>query len=405
MGQFYCSKCRAHHNFDETLGCDHLKYVLEPKSLAKCLDFVSSASVYAYITQNTDQYLRDIQVFDVLGDKFSRSGIFDSPDAATRWMTEHSESMNHLLRRLQGDGAGEVDVLRQINGSIRGLLYETEFPTDASGHVASNTPGIDLQVVNRLSGEVVEKIQVKSNWTSDVSGLRSTVREFMNSAHYSPETTLAGPRELIDEAQRMGIPNRTLVMADSEANRASGERLIENIRNGDAAVSGSISFQGAVTRVGEGAVIGAAVTVGISAITNYIEFRQGEISGREAFHRIGVDSSRGALIGAALGGISLVFPPGLIGLGIGIVVGSQIRKIVDIAYGRGAYKQILQDLGASTASVSLTADGIGALDSSIGIMQLAQESSARDLTAFAQKSLHTDERIAHLEQLMKEREP
>ncbi len=52
-------------------------------------------------------------------------------------------------------------------------------------------------------------------------------------------------------------------------------------------------------------------------------------------------------MGGSLAGLSLLFPPGIIGIGIGIAVGTGLRKIIDIAYGEGEYENILNDMYAT----------------------------------------------------------
>ncbi|MBX3245805.1 MAG: hypothetical protein KF901_01340 [Myxococcales bacterium] len=397
---YRCGRCGESHSLSDEVGRRHLAYALSAKEFGGFLDFASTAGAHAYITENTQQYVRDVQVFEVLGDKFSRSGIFAGREAASNWLTErvavNADNVDQILRRLQGDGAGEVDALRQINGSLRGLVHRAEFITDASGHVPANTAGVDLQVVNRFTGEVVERIQVKSNWSSDPTTLRQTLSKFLSGPGYDESVTLAGPKELIEQAREMGIPNRLVVVSDVDGNRISGERLRTLVEEGGKAVDGRITLAGVAERAGQGAIVGAAVAATIAGISTYIAYRRGEISGTEAFRRVGVEASKGAVIGGALGGVSVLFPPGAIGIGIGIVVGAQLRRVVDIAYGKGAYLDIVRSMGAVEASLASTATGIAVIQDSTRIARHAQRATVESMLDFAETSIETDDMLERL---------
>lgn len=402
MRSYRCAECQIEHALESDIGRRHLGKVLTREQFGRGVDFISSAASYGYITENSQQYLRDTQVFDVLGEKFSRSGMFQSTESAQDWLNErmavNASNMDQVLRRLQGDGAGEVDALRQVNGSLRGLIHEAKFPTGPTGSIPSNQAGFDLEIVNRFTGDVVERVQVKSNWSTNPEVLKETVRDFLSNGAYTTDMTLAGPQELIDVARDMEVPNKLVVVGDVEGNRLSGERLMGLVESGDAATQGALSFQGVAERVGEGAVIGAAVAVTLSAIGNFIAYRQGRISGAEAFKEIAVDASRGAVVGGAMGGLSLLFPPGAVGVGIGIVVGMQLRRIVDIAYGKGAYLDLVRTMGAVEASVRTTADGVAVIERSISWAGEAQRMAEDELVAFAETARETD---AMLEKLRK----
>jgi hypothetical protein len=397
---YQCSRCGVRHSLATDLGKRHLSLALSAQELGSFLDFAATAGAHAYITTNTQQYVRDVQVFEVLGDKFSRSGIFSGREAAANWLNDrvavNADNVDQLLRRLQGDGAGEVDALRQINGSLRGLIHRAEFITDASGHIPSNTAGVDLHVINRFTGEVVEKIQVKSNWSSDPATLRQTITKFLSGPNYDPSVTLAGPKELIDQAREMGVPNRLVVVSDVEGNRLSGERLRTMIEEGGKAVDGRITFAGVAERVGKGAIVGAAISATIAALGAYLAYRRGEISGEDAFRQVGLEASRGAIIGGALSGVSVLFPPGVVGIGIGIVVGAQIRRVIDIAYGKGAYLDLVQSMGAVEASLSATASGVAVVQEATRTTKRTQRATVEAMLSFAETSNETDNMLQRL---------
>jgi len=312
----------------------------------KFFDFSSNALAYGYITHNCQQYLRDLEVAKLLDKKFLPSGLFNNAESAKNWIFNRLEvnpdNFDSIFRRLQGEGAGEVDFVRKINGSLKGILYKAEYATNQSGNVANNVPGIDVIVKNRITGQVVNKYQIKSNWTQNTKTLNKTISDFLQNETYDKNTILVGPKELIHEAKKTNIPNRTIKLNTTQANKESAERLMKKTAEGD--LESGISFGGATKRIAKGAGVAVAISVGISSLNNYLSYRNGEISISEAFDNVAKDGTKAAIVGGTLAGLSLIFPPGIIGLGIGIAVGITLQSVVDLAFGDGTYKKIVSEM-------------------------------------------------------------
>jgi hypothetical protein len=405
MKGYFCPKCRVNHELTSRIGAKHLSCVLTKEDFGKALDFTATAGSYAYITDNSQQYLRDVQVFELLGDKFSKAGHFSGSESVKTWVKQrlsvNPENNDMFYRFFQGHGAGEVDALRHMNGRLSSLLYRAEFPRNAIGNINPSTPGYDFHLVNRFTGEVVEQVQVKANWSSDPAAWKATIEKMLANKEYSPEHTLALPQEVADMAREMGVENKIVVVGDVDGNRISAERLTEMAKRGEIATEGAITIQGIAQQVGQGAVVGAAVYCGISAISNYIAYRRGDMSGKQVFKRIGVDASKGAIIGGAMGGLSLVFPPGAIGIGIGVLIGMQVRRIVDIAYGKGGYENVLRAMGAVEASIQVSSAGIAAISQSTSFARMSQKATVEDVRAFTSISQDTDSMLKRLDEFEK----
>ena len=88
MKNYKCNKCGQLHDINSAEGIKHLSYNLSREDVQKLVEFTGTAGSYAYITNNSQQYMRDVQVFEVLKDKFSHRGMFDSPEAAQSWVHE-----------------------------------------------------------------------------------------------------------------------------------------------------------------------------------------------------------------------------------------------------------------------------------------------------------------------------
>jgi hypothetical protein len=79
-----------------------------------------------------------------------------------------------------------------------------------------------------------------------------------------------------------------------------------------------------------------------------------------AFKNIAVDSARGFVTGAALKGVSMLLSPGLIGLGMGLIISIPLKKLIDASFGKGDYEVLLkqmqvdQSLAAASANFAIT---------------------------------------------------
>lgn len=335
---------------DKNVNEDLLKS-FDSSDMMKFLDFSANAAAYGYITSNAQDYVRNIEVAKLLKQKFD---MFASVKDAQNWINQrmivNPDNFDQVFRRLQGDGAGEVDFVRYINGSLKGLLYKAEYATDATGNVTNNIPAIDVIIRNRWSGEIVQQIQVKSNWSLDPKTLGKTIDRFLNNKNYDPDIVLVGPQELIDEAAKRGIPNPLKVFKSSEENLNSAMKLKEDLEVGN--FTNTVFSINTINELGKGALIGGAVSLGVSSIQNYLALKNGDIDIDVAFSNIAKDSARGVVVGVALKGVALLSPPGLVGIGIGIIVGSGLKKIIDAALGKGDFEELVRDMRIDQSIIS-----------------------------------------------------
>jgi len=102
-------------------------------------------------------------------------------------------------------------------------------------------------------------------------------------------------------------------------------------------------------KTANGAVIGAAVSLTISGLTNYISYKKGEITRKQAFINIGEDSAKGAIMGGEMSAVSIFLPAGAVGfisgLAIGVYLNATLTNILDEIFGKGAHHEILAASG------------------------------------------------------------
>lgn len=352
--------------FDKALSKDEISYLkkhISKKDLKEFFDIASVAGALEIITQGipgvyegTHHFVRDIEIAQLLQKKFPNMP-YDSAEGLKSWLTDRlsgsSQAKANALSRLQGDGAGEVDFVREMQGRLRNLFYKIDFARDERGNIISNYPGIDVVEVNRYTGEVINEFQIKTLRTED--NIKNVLKEFTENAHYNENITLVGPKELIEEAKKQGLPNPVKVMGSVEQNAKSVDALKDKIQSGQMATE--LTTKEVVGKIAGGTVIGAAISIGISSLFNFIAYKKGEISSEEMLSRVGKDGAKGAITGGALAGLSLFVPGGIIGIGVGFVVGSVLRRALDDAFGDGIFAEVLDLTNSVQVNIKLLHDG------------------------------------------------
>ena len=415
----YCEKCRDFHEENEL--CQKYKDQLRqhPEWLGESANFAAVAAQYHLITsqtldgvsqavnkiagtnlayEGTHQAARDIHVFAKLNsDSFRNSGQFSNAQTAKETLANASDGFERYLRgRLNGTGQ-EIDWLEWRSGKLDNLLYKYQLPD-------GNTVGYDGIKVNRFTGKTVERITIKA--AEGPSGLHTNavdIAEALEKGTLNPNDSVYGIDGLGEEihkvldkriqlAQEQG--NTDLVkklqeakknlkikeMGSTDAVKDSTKRLTKKLQDGKANTQVTGSELGA--KIAQGAVIGAAVALTISSITNYIKYKNGELSEDEAFREIGEDTVKGLITGGSMAGITLFLPGGPIGFIAGMAIGMYINtvctNVLDEVFGKGSYEQILHSYGYIAGTAKNMADILCKYQSQIRRMDRnIQQMSAR----------------------------
>jgi hypothetical protein len=374
--------CKATHDSREL--CPFIKVQLKknPELLSEATNFANVAGQYHLVTsqsldsvaqkvneiigsnlriEGTQQFVRDIQVFNRLNtEAYKNIGVFRSPEAAKVYLENATKGqLNGLKAKIVGS-AQEVDWLREKQGELRSIV-------ERSSLFNNNAPGVDGEIINRFTDEKITRVTIKS--ASTIRGIKTGsdgIIKALEKGTLKPDDTAyvtkgMKSRLLNDLEQR--IQNAKLegndVLADTLTKAKENLKIIENesiekvadgkdrilnkIKDGNA--NTSITASDALNKAAKGAIIGAAIGLTISGITNYIRYRNGEIAREEAFINIGQEGTKSALIGGAMGTITLFLPAGIIGFvagfAIGIYLNASLVNTLDEVFGKGAYYEIL----------------------------------------------------------------
>ena len=400
MGIHYCEQCRDFHEENDL--CPKYKEQLKqhPEWLGEAASFANVAAQYQLVTsqaldgvastinkiagtnlayEGTRQAAHDIMTFRQLDvDPFSKMGAFRTPDAAKAYVDAVGKSKS-LMAKLGGT-SHEVDVLMRRKGEISALWSKTEL----LGENTHNAPGIDgVTKVFKVFGGKETGFSVKSTQYNITPGhsTMSSVFHSIERGDFKPgqvlegtegyrkaffdrlETEIAKATQSGDLAkvEQLNQFRNTKVIETGTAKsvRTDAERLYQKASNGKANTTVTGSELG--SKMAQGAVIGAVVALTISSITNYIKYKNGEITEDEAFRDIGEDTVKGLITGGAMAGISLVFLPGgpigfVAGMAIGMYINAVCTNVLDEVFGKGAYEQILHSCGYITGTAKNVED-------------------------------------------------
>lgn len=392
----YCPKCRKMH--EETELCPNIALQIRehPEWLGEAVNFATIAGEYELITTNvldsvaqkvnpviganlhfegTHQISRDVQVFRRLNEEaFVRAGYFASPEAAQQYLENAKPGqLTGLIAKINGSGH-EVDWAREQAGKLSSVIERSEL-------LNKNAVGVDGVVCNRFTGKEITRVTIKA--TQSKSGLNTNVQQIIKaikSDRLAPNETVYGvegireklaqklakeieyARACGDEqlAQKLTQAQNNIKVIESgspETVAQNRDRILEKIRDGKA--NTSITSEQFATKAVQGAVIGAAIELTISGITTYVRYKNGEITKEEAYREIGESTTKGALVGGALSGITLFIPTGVVGfvggMAIGVYVSAATKNLLDEIFGKGFYEQVLHTsgyvYGTSTALV------------------------------------------------------
>lgn len=363
--KWYCEKCKKLHDDNEL--CPVMKKQLKehPEWLSEIANFTIVAGENALITgqsldnvaqvvnkiagtsfsyEGTQQFARDIQVFRRLNtEAFPKSGVFSSPQNAQAYFraaVDNPGIMQNLESQITGYSQ-EVDWLISKQSKISSL-YKKSILLD------NNAPGIDGVTYNRFTGKKISETTIKASKKpiTKNSEVLKAVQKAIDKGTASDETVICGPKGMKAAAKKMGLKNPVEELNSSKSIAKSNERIMNKIADGKA-VTG-VTVKEAAKQMGQGAIIGAAVSFSISGITNYIRYKNGEIDINEAFINTSEDTITAALVGAAVSGITMYIAPpyGFIaGLVIGFYLTPLCTNILDEIFGKGAFGAILNASG------------------------------------------------------------
>lgn len=367
---WYCTKCKKTHRDNEL--CPLIKKQLKehPNWLKDSADFTIVAGEYALVTsqtldqvaqqinrlsgtkltyEGTHQFARDIQVFKRLNEEpFSRSGVFSTPENAKTYfenVLKISKDKPRALSSFESKLTGysqETDWLRMTHGKLSSLL-------EKSSLLNNNAPGVDGITINRFTGKEISRTTIKASkntFTPNSTGIKD-VQKAIEKGYATENDIIFGPVGIKKAAEEAGLKNPVIEKNTVEQIRASNQRLERKIMNEQA--TNAVTSSQLTSKMLQGSIVGAAIGLTVSSLTNFVRYKNGELLRDEAFREISEDTVKGAITGNTLTAVTIFIPGGAIGFVAGVAIGLYIDKvcsnILDEIYGKGAYGAILDSSG------------------------------------------------------------
>ena len=360
---------------------------------------VGEYSAYSYAINNTQEYVASVNTFDVIQSKFHKK--INSAEKIKNWVQARKDDEELLRCFLVGHSGGEVKAANTINGSLKGLLYKADFERTEDGIISNNSP-YDLLIKNRFTEETVQRVQVKSYWSEDtVAGNTRELKKYLSKIpnEHHDSLLVAGPEEYIKSVNEQDIPVNTIEVGNLSDNKELYNNLKESVENSDPALMGELTLDGVGETMIEGGLTCGAVSLGINSIMLGLNFLNGDISASFFKEKIMTESSISLTSGTLLSGASIMFPPGMLGLGIGIALSVPLRRLVKSAYGEGAYKQILMGSYYNKHTVETTINGVKIVYQSNSIRRKRNNNTAQNLRDFSESSRDVDQTLNRIDDL------
>lgn len=301
--------------------------------------------------KETKEFLESLAVLGA-GAKIFRDGVeYTDRVAFWQWIKDSHPGMDL--------GSAEAIKKVAISGDLKTVIQGKVYEWDWFNHYRNNplnigkvvnlsegkTAPIDAVIKNPFTGQEVS-VQLKAPTTaSSISNALTEIKE-------KPADLYIGPKEMTDKAREMGVPYEEF--QNGENIKQSLNKRIEEAKSGEA-VPG-LDLNGVMSQIGEGALIGAVVYAGVSALSHFRAYKRGEISGKEYAKLVGKNSVKGTIMGGGLAFINIPVQLSATAIGVGmpvtipvmIVCAYGLRKIIEPIFKEGRYAEIVKNMSYST---------------------------------------------------------
>ncbi len=321
---------------DKTMNIDKIK----PEEFKDFIEKVAGVGGSKLIFNQGYKYVDNVEYWKWMKNSYPK--VFN--EGLSNWLNRHPTYGEKLI---QGKGA-EWDFIRMFNNNSQNQGFHIPFDKWKTAKLSKNVTGKADAYIRHLASGSETPVQVKTATTDN--SINSVLRTLEDKY---PGHKIVANEKLAIEARKAGIANPIDHISDKQLAKATQER-VSMAKSGT--VSAGYTIPGVLKEVGYGVVIGAVVQATVSTFTNYKRWKNGEITGDEFWKEVLKDSAYGATSGGAIAGINVVIQSIAIPAGIGapitipvlILVGYGLDKLIAPAFGKGAYKEILQDISLCT---------------------------------------------------------
>jgi hypothetical protein len=267
----------------------------------------------------------------------SLKGVRAARDGATKIINVAEHWRNTSAERIAGRVAEELHAATfNIDASTKGF---NALQANTGSSAGMSTAPADVTIGN--AGKVIGQVQVKYHATATSTTFDVAKVKYDGMQRVVPSDQAARVRELARKRGVDGLRQRNYPeVAKSASDRIrAGEAQSTPLSRAEAldaaknprSVATRLVNQQTANAVKNGAIVGAAVGGGVSAITNLVAFADGEKSGRTAFVDTLKDTTACAATGAAVSGAAVAAEVALVRVGAGALAASAAPVAIAIA--------------------------------------------------------------------------
>ena len=285
-------------------------------------------SSVAAAAQSSNALSNNVEFWKWLGRNYQNSGIFTSSKSMREFISRSEGSKRWMVKQLQGKGYEWDWMVKQRGNPLK------IFNTYDAGDVA-----------NRAASDVTER-SLLTGKSRDYQMKAYTSKTNPNLTNTSKDITVVTNAEKTAIVEGNGY-EKVQSFQDNKTLQKHTEQRLRQIENGKAVPA--YTFQNVTGTMAKAGLIGCGVGMGIEAITSYQAFKSGQITGGEYVKEILKAGGDAGLTAGATAGImvpvSAVLAAGgvssLITIPVAFVVSGLVNKIIAPCFGRGQYRQIL----------------------------------------------------------------
>ena len=324
---------------------DTLIESLTPSEAKEFLASVGSIGGATKIFQDGVQYVDNASFWKWLTSSYKQSQHLNSAKAIEAFVKNSPDKIQGIRSLIGGKGA-EWDIAREYRP---GLFTINKFSPNTIDPIK------DIVSYNPISGGT-EFIQAKTALKNPSAVAKGLLR-------YPHDVKFAVNQSVYDEATKIGIPKNRFVkvVPDKQLQKMTDKRM--NIAKAGAAEAG-VTVTGALSQIGQGAVIGVIIGATITTLSYFKAYKRGEISKEEYFRLVAKDAAKGGLLGSSFAALNIPVQIAATSLGLAapvtipvmIILGYGLAKVIDPIFKDGSYREILENMHYYTDATKALAD-------------------------------------------------
>jgi len=352
------------------------------EELKEMLEDISSLAAEVHIVKNGIEYVNEVKFWEWFTENVVKEGklsdgsklpLIDST-AIAEWINDSmGTGKNKYLLDMFVNRGGEYNYVQAMQNNPFELLKGNTYRLATA--IEDGTQGIDAVRHNLIFGDTT--IQIKAGLSDSFKRVdlsqyipepSEQVQERLSGVLHknsTPVDEVVVNGKILDwrmsdagrvqiEARGDAHPNVTSHPIDDNALTESGKQRFKDAQSGRA--DPSITLSGSLEQIGQGIVIGAVVSIGVSTLSNYKDYKNGIITPNEYINYIMRDTAQGMTQGGLVAAINIPVQVLAHSINVGapvtipvmIAVSGLVNKVVGPMFGKGEYKKTMQNISYTT---------------------------------------------------------